>query len=52
MSAVVLLENKTTPFPIPMQPVYFASRDAEPGRAENNRVSSMNDMSLTVLEAR
>jgi len=53
MSAVVfMLENKTTPLPIPTQPVYFARRDAKPGGANNNSVSSVNDMSLTALEGR
>jgi hypothetical protein len=53
MSAVVfMLENKTTPLPVPMQPVYFSCRDADPGRAGNGRVLSMNDMSLTTLECR
>ncbi|CAM0148072.1 unnamed protein product [Urochloa decumbens] len=55
MSAVVfMLENKTTPLPlpIPMQPVYFASRDTDPGRAGKDRVFSVNDMSLTALEGR
>ncbi|KAG2571430.1 G-type lectin S-receptor-like serine/threonine-protein kinase B120 [Panicum virgatum] len=53
MSAVVfMLENKTTPLPIPMQPVYFSCRDADPGRTGNSRVLSMNDMSLTALEGR
>jgi hypothetical protein len=47
-----MLENKTTPLPIPIQPVYFACRDAEPGRADNNRVSSVNNISLTTLEGR
>ncbi|XP_062226864.1 G-type lectin S-receptor-like serine/threonine-protein kinase At4g27290 [Phragmites australis] len=39
MSEVVfMLENKTTPLPIPMRPVYFARWDAEPGRAGDNKV--------------
>ncbi|CAL5014690.1 unnamed protein product [Urochloa decumbens] len=53
MSTVVsMLENKTTQLPIPMQPVYFARRDAEPGRTDNNRVLSLNGMSFTELEGR
>ena len=49
MSAVVfMLENKTTPLPTPMQPVYFSCRDTGLVRADN----SMNDMSLTALEGR
>ncbi|CAN6236356.1 unnamed protein product [Urochloa humidicola] len=53
MSTVVLmLESKTTPLPIPLQPVYFARRDAEPGRGSDDKVLSINDMSLTVLEGR
>lgn len=53
MSTVVLmLESKTTPLPIPLQPVYFACRDAEPGRGRANTVLSLNEMSLSVLEGR
>lgn len=53
MSTVVLmLESKTTPLPIPLQPMYFACRDAKPGRGSDDRVLSMNDLSLTVLEGR
>ncbi|CAN6277051.1 unnamed protein product [Urochloa humidicola] len=53
MSIVVsMLENKTTQLPIPMQPMYFARRDAEPGRTNNNRVLSLNGMSFTELEGR
>ncbi|TVT98131.1 hypothetical protein EJB05_56583, partial [Eragrostis curvula] len=53
MSAVVfMLENKTTPLPLPIQPVYFAHRDAKPGQANDNRVLSVNKMSLTALEGR
>ncbi|CAN6250285.1 unnamed protein product [Urochloa humidicola] len=49
MSTVVLmLESKTTPLPIPLQPVYFAHT----GRGSDDKVLSMNDMSLTVLEGR
>ncbi|CAL5070221.1 unnamed protein product [Urochloa decumbens] len=49
MSTVVLmLESKTTPVPIPLQPVYFART----GRGSGNKVLSMNDMSLTELEGR
>ncbi|KAK3141412.1 hypothetical protein QOZ80_4BG0333580 [Eleusine coracana subsp. coracana] len=53
MSAVVfMLENKTTPLPVPKQPVYFAHRNAEPEQASNKRVSSTNDVSLTTIEGR
>ncbi|TVU16239.1 hypothetical protein EJB05_39791, partial [Eragrostis curvula] len=53
MSAVVfMLENKTTPLPLPIQPVYFAHRDAKPGQTNDNRVLSVNKMSLTALEGR
>jgi ribosomal protein S12 methylthiotransferase accessory factor YcaO len=52
MSAVVfMLENKTTLLPVPVQPVYFARRNAEPKRP-NNIVSSVNGMSLTAPEGR
>ncbi|KAL6651966.1 hypothetical protein ACP70R_010891 [Stipagrostis hirtigluma subsp. patula] len=53
MSAVVfMLENEFTPLPVPLQPVYFARRDPEPGNFGNNRELSMNGMSLTALEGR
>lgn len=45
-----MLENKTTQLPLPMQPVCFAHRDAEPGRASDDGILSVNDMSLTSLE--
>ncbi|WVZ87304.1 hypothetical protein U9M48_033961 [Paspalum notatum var. saurae] len=53
MSEVVsMLENKTIQLPIPMQPMYFARRGAEPGRGSDNRVLSSNGMSFTELEGR
>ena len=53
MSAVVfLLENRTTTLLIPIQHVYFARRDPRPENAADDRVLSVNDMSLTALEAR
>ncbi|TKW06775.1 hypothetical protein SEVIR_7G262800v4 [Setaria viridis] len=53
MSAVVsMLENKTIQLPIPMQPMYFARRDAEPGRNGDNMAFSSNDMGFTELEGR
>ncbi|KAL6844531.1 hypothetical protein ACP4OV_026204 [Aristida adscensionis] len=53
MSAVVfMLENNTTPLPIPMEPVCFALRNVEPGKSGDNWVFSMNDMSLTAIEGR
>ena len=53
MSEVLsMLENKTIQLPIPMQPVYFARRDARPENVADDRVLSVNNMSLTVLEAR
>ncbi|GJN26330.1 hypothetical protein PR202_gb14253 [Eleusine coracana subsp. coracana] len=53
MSAVVfMLENKTTPLPVPKQPVYFARRDAKHVQSTDNRVFSVNGMSLTALEGR
>ncbi|TKW06779.1 hypothetical protein SEVIR_7G262900v4 [Setaria viridis] len=52
MSAIVsMLENKTTQLPIPTRPVYYARRDAEPGR-NYNRSLSLNGMSFTELEGR
>ncbi|WVZ87301.1 hypothetical protein U9M48_033958, partial [Paspalum notatum var. saurae] len=53
MSAVVfMLENKATPLPTPIQPVYFARRVAQPGMAGDNNEFSVNDLSLTVQEGR
>ena len=53
MSEVLsMLENKTIQLPIPMQPVYFARRDAERGRVCNNMVQSFNVMSFTEIEGR
>ena len=53
MSAVVfLLENRTTTLLIPIQHVYFARRDPRPENAADDRVLSVNDMSLTALEGR
>jgi len=53
MSRVVfMLENETTPLPEPKQPVYFPRRCSKPGKTSDNTESSMNDMSLTVLEGR
>jgi hypothetical protein len=51
MSAVVsMLEIKTMQLPVPMEPVFFALRDSEPRRASEDRVFSVNDISLTTLE--
>ncbi|CAL5070208.1 unnamed protein product [Urochloa decumbens] len=53
MSEVVfMLENKTTALPIPMEPVYFARRNPEPEKAGDKKEPSVNEMSLTTLEAR
>jgi hypothetical protein len=53
MSAVVsMLEIKTMQLPVPMEPVFFALRDSEPRRASEDRVFSVNDISLTTLEGR
>jgi hypothetical protein len=53
MSAVVfMLENNSTPLPIPMEPVCFALRNVEPGKTGDNRVSSVNNMSLMAIEGR
>ncbi|KAL6844527.1 hypothetical protein ACP4OV_026200 [Aristida adscensionis] len=51
-SVVFMLENKTTVLPTPMEPVSFALRNAEPGKAGDNMASSVNDMSLTAIEGR
>lgn len=53
MSAVVfMLENKTTLLATPMEPMYFAPWNAQPGNASEKMELSVNDMSLTVLEGR
>ncbi|TVT98132.1 hypothetical protein EJB05_56584, partial [Eragrostis curvula] len=53
MSEVVpMLENKSTPLPIPMHPVYFACRDAKPLQASDSVLFSNNDMTLPVLGGR
>jgi hypothetical protein len=53
MSTVVfMLENKSTPLPKPKQPIYFALRNHKPGKEGDSRESSINDVSLTVLEGR
>jgi len=47
-----MLENETTPVPVPIQPMYFSYRGTTQGTDENTS-SSMNNMSLpTVLEGR
>ncbi|CAN6241026.1 unnamed protein product [Urochloa humidicola] len=53
MSAVVfMLENKTTPLATPMEPMYFARRDATPANADDGNALTTNDISLTTLEGR
>ncbi|CAL5025259.1 unnamed protein product [Urochloa decumbens] len=53
MSAVVfMLENKITPLATPMEPMYFALRDATPANAGDGNALTTNDMSLTTLEGR
>lgn len=53
MSAVVfMLENKDTPLSVPVQPMYFARRVVETGHANQDRLLSVNDMSLTAIEGR
>ncbi|KAL6844526.1 hypothetical protein ACP4OV_026199 [Aristida adscensionis] len=51
-SVVFMLENETTTLSVPKQPVYFSQRYSEAQETGENTTSSMNDMSLTVLEAR
>ncbi|XP_024311507.1 receptor-like serine/threonine-protein kinase SD1-8 isoform X2 [Brachypodium distachyon] len=51
-SVVFMLENETTTLSTPKQPVYFAQRNSEAKETEENTSSSMNNMSLTVLEGR
>ena len=53
MSKVVfMLENEATSLSTPRQPVYFAQRNSEAKETGENTTSSMNSMSLTVLEGR
>lgn len=51
-SVVFMLENETTELSTPKQPVYFAQRKSEAKETAENTSSSMNNMSLTVLEGR
>jgi len=53
-SVVFMLENETTALSIPKQPVYLAQRYSEAQRTtgENTSSSSVNNMSVTVLEGR
>ncbi|KAL6651968.1 hypothetical protein ACP70R_010893 [Stipagrostis hirtigluma subsp. patula] len=51
-SVVFMLENMTTVLPIPMEPVYFALRNDEAGKAADDKLFSVNDMSITVIEGR
>ncbi|KAM0927736.1 hypothetical protein ACQ4PT_002674 [Festuca glaucescens] len=51
-SVVFMLENETTELSTPKQPVYFAQRNSETKEIGENTSSSMNNMSLTVLEGR
>ncbi|KAG0527653.1 hypothetical protein BDA96_06G251600 [Sorghum bicolor] len=52
-SVVFMLENETTPLSVPIQPMYFSQRYLDDhGIGENSISSSVNDMSVTVLEGR
>ncbi|KAF0890874.1 hypothetical protein E2562_004348 [Oryza meyeriana var. granulata] len=51
-SVVFMLENETTALSAPIQPLYFAHRTSEAKQTGENTSSSINDMSLTVLEGR
>ncbi|CAM0902470.1 unnamed protein product [Alopecurus aequalis] len=51
-SVVFMLENETTELSAPKQPVYFAQRKFEAKETGESTSSSMNNMSLTVLEGR
>ncbi|KAJ1272971.1 hypothetical protein BS78_06G244200 [Paspalum vaginatum] len=51
-SVVFMLENETTPLSVPKQPVYFSQRYPEVQGIGEDSTSSMNDMSVTVLEGR
>ncbi|OEL36991.1 Receptor-like serine/threonine-protein kinase SD1-8 [Dichanthelium oligosanthes] len=51
-SVVFMLENEFKPLSVPKQPVYFAQRYSEAQRTGENTSSSVNNMSVTVLEGR
>uniref|UniRef100_A0ACD5V390 Uncharacterized protein n=1 Tax=Avena sativa TaxID=4498 RepID=A0ACD5V390_AVESA len=51
-SVVFMLENDSTALSTPKEPVYFAQRNSEAKETGENTSSSMNNMSLTVLEGR
>ncbi|CAL5014680.1 unnamed protein product [Urochloa decumbens] len=53
MSSVVsMLENEFTPLSVPKQPVYFAQRYPEPQGTGEKTISSLNNMSVTMLKGR
>ncbi|XP_037487801.1 receptor-like serine/threonine-protein kinase SD1-8 [Triticum dicoccoides] len=51
-SVVFMLENETTTLSAPRQPVYFAHRNSGAKETGENTSSSMNNMSVTMLEGR
>ncbi|KAE8811354.1 putative serine/threonine-protein kinase receptor [Hordeum vulgare] len=51
-SVVFMLENETTSLSTPQRPVYFAYRNSEAKETGENTSSSMNNMSVTMLEGR
>ncbi|KAK3143617.1 hypothetical protein QOZ80_4AG0302610 [Eleusine coracana subsp. coracana] len=51
-SVVFMLENESIELSVPKQPVYFSQRYSDAQETGENTSSSMNNMSLTVLEGR
>jgi hypothetical protein len=51
-SVVFMLENEFTPLSVPKQPVYFSHRYSEARGSGENTSSSVNSMSVTVLDGR
>jgi serine/threonine protein kinase len=51
-SVVLMLENEFTPLSVPKQPVYFPHRYSEAQGSGENTSSSVNNMSVTVLDGR
>nr|TKW06789.1 hypothetical protein SEVIR_7G263500v2 [Setaria viridis] len=51
-SVVFMLENEFTPLSVPKQPVYFSQRNSEAQGTGENTSSSVNNISVTVLEGR
>jgi hypothetical protein len=51
-SIVFMLENETAPLPTPEEPLYFTVRNYGTDRSNEYMQRSLNNMSITTLEAR